>query len=152
MQHPPEFENSEENEDQLPKYQTWPASKSDTRPVERGAVGSRPALTVLRIVLWLLPSIMIPVVMTCYTFLANMLSIYLFNELITFALSLATVVAIGYFDMRISLFNKQIEYAREKNKTVKRMLIFTLCQIFIMPVMWFTLIYGYCLATGQMGF
>ncbi len=144
MKHPTENENSGENEDEAPRYQDWPVSESDTRPVNRGVVGSKPAFTVLRIVLWLLPTIIVPVVVFGSNFLFRQLNVYMFSNLLCWAISLTAVAALGYFDQRIALQQKGLELAHGNNKITGRVVIFVLCQIFITPVIWFTLLYGYC--------
>ncbi len=149
MKHPTENENSGENEDEVPKYQDWPVSKSDTRPVNRGTVGSKPAFTVLRIVLWLLPAIVVPVIGLLSSIIIRQMHAHMFINLLYLVLSLVAVAALGYFDYRIALQQKGLEMTRENKKIIGRIVLFIICQIFITPILWYTLIYGYCMVTGS---
>lgn len=38
---------------------------------------------------------------------------------------------------------------RENKKIIGRIVLFIICQIFITPILWYTLIYGYCMVTGS---
>jgi hypothetical protein len=106
----------EEKEHESPKYETWPVSASDTRPVNRGTVGGRPVFTILRIVIWLLPTIVVPfVVFACSTTLSQV-GAYMVAPLICWTAALIAVAALGYFYYRIALQQKGIEIPRENKK------------------------------------
>lgn len=106
MKHPTENENSGENEDEVPKYQDWPVSKSDTRPVNRGTVGSKPAFTVLRIVLWLLPAIVVPVIGLLSSIIIRQMHAHMFINLLYLVLSLAAVSGARLFRLSNCLTTK----------------------------------------------
>jgi hypothetical protein len=135
--------------DQEPQnsYRSWPGSDPNSMPVRRTPVTTNPALSVLRIVLWLLPTIVVPFVIFCVLFIVNKLNTYALNGIICFVSSVCSVAAIGYFDQRILLVQKQLEYTREKDRVNGRVGIFVICQIFIIPILWFTLLYGFCIIT-----
>jgi len=145
-------ETPEENEDKSPKYETWPVSESDTRPVNRGTIGGRPAFTILRIVIWLLPTIVVPVVFFLFSNTLRQFGAYMVAPLICWAASLTAVAALGYFDYRVALHQKGLEMTRENKKIIGRILLFIICQFFITPILWYTLIYGYCMVTGSGNF
>lgn len=145
-------ETPEENEDKLPKYETWPVSESDTRPVNRGTIEGRPAFTILRIVIWLLPTIVLPVVFVLFTNTLRQFGAYMIAPLVYWAAALTAVAALGYFDYRVALHQKGIEMTRENKKIIGRIVLFIICQFFITPILWYTLIYGYCMVTGSGNF
>lgn len=119
------------------------------KPQQRAPVKTNPALSVLRIVLWLLPTIVVPFVIGLVTMVANLFNAYALIGIISFISCLCAVAAIGYFDQRILLLQQQLEYAREKDRISGRIGIFVICQIFIIPILWFTLLYGYCIITDS---
>ncbi|MEY3394492.1 MAG: hypothetical protein RL346_728 [Verrucomicrobiota bacterium] len=114
-------------------------------PDQRAPVKTNPVLGFLRIVIWLLPSIIIPVLILSMTAACNALNMGSLNGLLIFLSSLGATIAIGYLDQRISAHQQQIEFARVKDDSISRVGIFIICQIFIVPVIWVTLIYGFCL-------
>jgi hypothetical protein len=143
-----ESEDTKKHDPSL-RYQDWPVSKSDTRPVERGAVGGNPVFTLLRIVLWLLPAIIVPVIIILVLYLLSLFRVVAIGGFLCFAFCLAAVMIIGYFDQRVLAQQKQIEFVRIKEKAMGRIGIFVISQIFIIPVVWFTLLYGYCAVTDS---
>lgn len=165
--HNPEDPSNDENS--LPKYQDWPVTNSDTRPVRRGAIGSNPAImaypittirrepgnkaiAILRIFLWLMPAFFIPI--------AAFLIVYFHNAArfpneeillgITFILVIIATAAVGYFDQRLKLMQEKIAPPHNQKQIALWTFVFVLAQIFIAPSLCYTVLYGYCLATGTL--
>lgn len=106
-----------------------------------------PALSFLRIVIWLLPSI---IILVLFLFLSieiffNSIQVRFLEEFLIFFSFLGATIAMGYFDERIAARQQQIESARIKRGIKTRIGMFILCQIFIVPIILGTLLYGFCL-------
>lgn len=121
-------------------YQDLPASPLDTYSAQPDTVDANPVFKILRIVIWLLPSIIVPVLMFCISTACLALHLEYLIGLLIFLSSIAATMAIGYLDQRIAAHQQQIEFARIKNEALGRVGIFTIWQIFIIPFVCFTLI------------
>ena len=99
-------------------------------------------MTLLRLVLWMLPTIVLP------------FAILLGGPLwpIGVIAGLAAFYGIGYFDQRIRLQQEQKDPTTEKRELVRWAIIFVLLQLMIAPAIGFTVIYGFCMITGSGNF
>ncbi len=99
-------------------------------------------MTLLRFVLWMLPTIVLP-----FAILLGG-SLYPLWPIGVIA-GLAAFYGIGYFDQRIRLQQEQKDPSTEKHELVRWAIIFMLLQLMIAPAIGFTVIYGFCMITGS---
>jgi predicted membrane metal-binding protein len=109
------------------------------------------AFTILRIFLWLMPAIFIPV----FAFLAMMafdpLNSNNANAAMGFGI-LGIVIAsaaVGYFDQRIALMQKKAVPPHSKTELARWTAIFVALQIIIAPTVCYAVVYGFCAVTGN---
>ncbi len=99
------------------------------------------AITLLRVILWLLPAFMLPFLLVFAASLRDMWPLAV-------VVGLAAFAAVGYFDQRLSLQQKRIEPSTEKKHLIRWTVAFTLLQILIAPAIGLTVLYGFCAVTG----
>ena len=109
-----------------------------------------PAITILRILLWLMPAMFIPVSVVIAGMFTDLLSGHDAAAALGFCL-LGVVVAtaaVGYFDQRIALVQKKIAPPHSKKHMVRSTIIFVLMQTIIAPTVCYAALYGFCVVTG----
>jgi Cu/Ag efflux pump CusA len=117
-------------------------------------VGPEPAnkaLTILRIFLWLMPAIFIPVFALLGAALFDPLTGNNANAAIAsciLGITIATA-AVGYFDQRIALVQKRIAPPHSKKELARWTAIFVVLQIIIAPTVCFAALYGFCMVAGS---
>lgn len=101
-----------------------------------------PAITILRLVLWLLPAIVLPFAILLGGVLYPLWPIGVIVGLAAFA-------AIGYFDQRLRLQQDKKDPSTEKRELIRWTVIFVLLQHMIAPAVGFTILYGFCMITDS---
>ncbi len=110
------------------------------------------AITILRIFLWLMPAIFIPI---SVIIAAQFVDLIYGNDantalgLCILGIMIATA-AVGYFDQRLALMQKKISPPHSKKELARWTIIFVLAQILIAPTVCWSVLYGYCVVTGNM--
>lgn len=107
------------------------------------------AITILRIFLWLMPAIFIPITAVLIGLFTDLLHSDNGIHLGIIGLMIATA-AVGYFDQRLSLMQKKIAPPFDKKELVRWTIIFVLAQIIIAPMVCMVVIYGFCAVTGSL--
>ena len=112
-----------------------------TTPNPPPAPGSQ-AITILRVILWLVPAFMLPFGIV---FSASLGAIWPLGALVT----IAAFAAVGYFDQRLSLQQKRIDPSAEKKELIRWTIIFVVLQAMIAPAIGCTVLYGFCMITDS---
>lgn len=73
-----------------------------------------------------------------------------FLLVITFTLAFVATACVGYFDQRLALMQKKAQPPHSKKELARWTIIFVLAQILIAPTLCWSLLYGYCVVTGNM--
>jgi hypothetical protein len=107
------------------------------------------AFTILRICLWFMPAIFIPVSVVVTSIFFN---IWTENNNVALAfcilgLTIATA-AVGYFDQRIALMQKKAAPPHSKTELARWTAIFVGLQIIIAPTICYAVVFGFCAVTG----
>lgn len=109
------------------------------------------ALTILRIFLWLMPAIFLPISVVIAGSFFNLF--YGNNGDAALALCILAVViattAVGYFDQRIALMQKRIAPPHSKVELARWTAIFVVLQVIIAPTVCFAVLYGFCVVTDS---
>ena len=101
-----------------------------------------PAITLLRLILWLVPSIIVPIAF----FVSEMITHEWFAAVIPVFVICS---AIGYFDCRLSLQQKRQPHAiMQRKRLIHGTILFNVLQLIIVPTLSFAILYGYCVVTG----
>jgi general stress protein CsbA len=101
--------------------------------------------TILRIALWLMPAIFIPISLIILGLLSHFLRIEFDSYLLILCVLsiIAATAAVGYFDQRISLMQKKIVPPHSKLELARWTTIFVLTQIIIAPTVCYVMVYTY---------
>lgn len=104
---------------------------------------------ILRIVLWLMPAIFIPI---SFVVIGFFMDILYSDTAIHLALSLPVIptLFIGYLDQRISFMVKRIPPPHSKKEQIRRTVIFVLAQLLIAPAVCWMVLYGYCMVAESL--
>ena len=111
-------------------------------PIQQAPPPGSKAITLLRVILWLLPAFMLPFLLIFAGSLRDMWPLAVI-------VGLAAYAAVGYFDQRLSLQQKRLEPTTEKKHLIRWTIAFTLLQILIAPAVAMSVLYGFCAITVQ---
>ena len=98
-------------------------------------------MTLLRVVLWLIPSFIVPVIF----FVSESITHDWFAAVIP---ALSVCSAMGYFDCRIALQQKREPARGQRQRLTRTTILFILLQMIIIPTLSLGILYGYCMVTG----
>jgi hypothetical protein len=103
----------------------------------------RRALGWYRFVLWVLPS-----ALPLAVFAVGWIPFMPFPRLLVWPLLLVAVGYAGYFDALLSCQQRRIPRDDPKARIVGRVILFAILQLVIVPLVWVTVLWGICAATG----
>lgn len=102
--------------------------------------GHHTAITLFRVILWYLPSILVPI--ACFA--SEMITSNWFMAVIPIIL---IVSGIAYLERRLHLMQKRIAPPFNKAEFVVGMLLFAAAQIIMIPIVFVALVFGFILVS-----
>jgi hypothetical protein len=105
------------------------------------------AIAILRIFLWLMPAIFIPIAFFIAIFIYNIFHFRYETSLLigTCSLTIMATACVGYFDQRLKLMQEKASPPYNKKELARWTFVFVLAQILIAPCICYTVVQGYCL-------
>ncbi len=98
------------------------------------------AITLLRVILWLLPAFIVP-------FIFVISEIYTNDWFAAVIPALLVLGGLGWFDQVLCRRQRRMDLTKERPDIIRGALIFAVLQLAITPAVAFTVIYGFCMIT-----
>lgn len=110
-------------------------------PPDRG----NPAITILRIFLWLMPALFIPLGLLLSDFISNFLPTPA-SLSITLLIAVAATAGIGFFEDLLNFQQKRMPPPYGKGRQIRGMIFFVLNQIIVAPFVCIALLYAWAMS------
>lgn len=115
-----------------------------TSPIKPPPDRGNPAITILRIFLWMIPALFIPLGLLLSDFLSNFLPTPA-SLSITLLIAVAATAGIGFFEDLLNFQQKRMPPPYGKVRQIRGMIFFVLNQIIVAPFVCFAVLYSWLL-------